>query len=129
MVSTSSLTLSELDNPSSENKGKPCLSEIASAPPKTKKHSCSLSYHGLLSQMSLLLEDSKPKSQVLHFPKHLTTQNFFPVSASEITPSPFPHSGAQGSNPVRKVPSLLSFTFLQVFRRPCPPGLARPVLH
>lgn len=87
--------------------GETWLPEIASAPPKTKKHPCSRSYHGPLPQISLLQEDSKPKSQVLHFPKRLTTQHFFffPVSASEIGPSPFPYSGAQSSNPVRKVPS------------------------
>lgn len=117
-------------SPPQRTRGKPCLPETASAPPKTKKHLCSRSYHGPLSQISLLQEDSRPKSQVLHFPKRLTTQHFFsrkclwekPLSLPALW-SPELQSRQKSSLPQD---NLLSFTFPP---RPCPPGLARPVLH
>lgn len=109
--------------------GETWLPEIASAPPKTKKHPCSRSYHGPLPQISLLQEDSKPKSQVLHFPKRLTTQHFFfffprkclwdkPLSLPVLW-SPELQSRQKSS---LLQDNLLSFTFIHVFPGSSTPG-------
>lgn len=69
--------------PLSENMGKPCLSKIASATFKAKKHSSGLSAMVFCPNSVFYKETPSQKysvaglSQVLHFPKHLPTQPSF----------------------------------------------------
>ena len=130
MVSTLSLTQSELDKPSSENKGETLLTRNS----KCSTQNQETPLQSKLSRPSVPNQTStrRPQAKKSSSPFSQTANNpafFFSVSASEISPSPFPHSGAQSANPVRRVPSRRITSSPSLFPRPCPPGLARPFLH